>query len=375
MDAFAARVAESGLGNVSITEAGCMERCELGPAMVIYPDAVWYACDDDPDQKIRKPRPMELLDVVVKAVDNETDAIKSLVLTAPDGGTLPDFESGAHIDVMTSNGMRRSYSLAGDQTDTSQYLLGVLREPESRGGSTWIHDNVKAGDSLQITKPLNNFPLDMSAAKHILIAGGIGITPILSMARALSAAGADYDLHYCTRSPEETAFRDDVEAAAGTRLTYHHDGGDPPQGIRLDEVLGGEQPAGTHVYVCGPRGLIDAVRETAADWPEGCVHFELFAAAPAQDWQNEPFDIYLSRRRMDVTVTADQTILEAIRATGEFVESSCEQGLCSTCQVRVISGEVEHRDQILTDEEMAKGDTMMMCVSRGKPGEKLVLDI
>ena len=398
MDAISARIAAAGLDNVTVTEAGCMERCELGPAMVIYPDAIWYSYEDEadideiieshlkggkpverlvlePDQKLPKPKPLDLQDVTVKEVRDETAAIKSLVLTAADGGELPAFEAGAHIDIMTGNGLRRSYSLAGDPTDRSNYLLGILREPESRGGSTWIHDEVKPGDSLKITKPLNNFPLAEGAAKSILIAGGIGITPILAMARNLKAAGADFDFHYCTRRPAETAFQAQVEAVAGDRLTNHYDGGNPAEGIDLDAVLGGSPAAGTHVYVCGPRGLIEAVRAAAAHWPEGNVHFELFAAAPAQDWVNEPFDIYLSRRRMDLTVGADQTILEAIRAAGIVADSSCEQGLCSTCRVRVISGEIEHRDQVLTAEEKAKGDTMMMCVSRGKGEEKLVLDI
>ena len=398
METIAARITEAGVENVTVTEAGCMERCELGPTMVIYPDAVWYSYANeadideiieshlkggkpvdrlvlDPDQKLPNPKSVDLLDVTVTEMRDETATIKALVVTAVDGRPLPGFEAGAHIDIMTGNGMRRSYSLAGEPEDRSSYLLGVLREPESRGGSTWIHDHVKPGDTLQITKPLNNFALEMSAARHILIAGGIGITPILAMARRLAATDADFELHYCTRSLEETAFVNDVEAAAGEKLTYHHDGGDPSRGIKLAQVVDEKRPAGTHVYVCGPRGLIDAVREAAAQWPEDGVHFELFAAAPDQDWHNESFDIYLSRRRMDLAVGADQTLLEAIRAAGVFADSSCEQGLCSTCRVRVISGEIEHRDQILSTQEKARGDTMMMCVSRGRPGDKLVLDI
>jgi ferredoxin len=165
-----------------------------------------------------------------------------------------------------------------------------------------------------------------------------------------------------------------VAAVAGDNLVYHHDGGDPRQGIKLGEVLGAA-PEGAHVYVCGPKTLIDAVREAARDWGEKRVHFELFSAAPDQNYVNEPFDIYLSRRRMELTVPADRTILQTIREAGIAVDSSCEQGLCSTCQVRVISGEIEHRDQILSSEEKARGETMMICISRGKPGEKLVLDI
>ncbi|MDX1484503.1 MAG: 2Fe-2S iron-sulfur cluster-binding protein [Alphaproteobacteria bacterium] len=397
MEAISKRVSDAGLDHVTVTEAGCMERCELGPTMVVYPDAVWYSFENEsdideiveshlkggkpvdrlvlePDQKLPKPKTVDLLDVTVAEIRDETADIRSVVLKPAGGGTMPAFEAGAHIDVMTGNGMRRSYSIASDPKDLSSYLLGILREPESRGGSVWIHDNLKPGDSLKITKPLNNFPLSADADKHLLIAGGIGVTPILAMARTLAAAGADFEFHYCTRTPEGTAFRGEVEAIAGDRLCYHHDGGDPSQGIKLDEVLGA-QPPGTHVYVCGPKTLIDAVRAAAGEWPESRVHFELFSAAPDQDWKNEPFDIYLSRRRMELTVPADRTILEVIREAGVFADSSCEQGLCSTCQVRVISGEIEHRDQILSQEEKAAGDTMMICVSRGKGEDRLVLDI
>lgn len=396
MEAISRRIEASGLTNVTVTEAGCMERCELGPTMVIYPDAVWYSYENeddveeiiehhlkggkpverlvlDPDQKLPKPKAVELLEVVVDSVRDETVDIKSLVVKSPSGDPLPAFEAGAHIDVITGNGLRRSYSIASDPADRSSYLLGVLREPESRGGSIWIHENIKPGDRLQITKPLNNFPLDHSAPFHVLIAGGIGITPILAMARELNALDASYQLHYCTRTPEGTAFRDEVAAVAGDNLIVHHDGGEPTQGIKLADVLGAA-PEGAHVYVCGPKSLIDAVREAAADWEEKRVHFELFTA-PDLDYVNEPFDIYLSRRRMDLTVPADRSILDVIREAGVVADSSCEQGLCSTCQVRVISGEIEHRDQILSNEERARGDTMMICVSRGKAGEKLVLDI
>lgn len=391
------RMAEEGIGTVTVTEAGCMERCELGPAMVVYPDAVWYSLENDADvdeiieshlkggkpverlvlevdRRIPKPKPSQLLELKVSAVKNETKDIKSYELVAPDGGDLPPFDAGAHIDVLTEGGLKRSYSIASDPADRKRYLLGVLREPESRGGSAWMHDAVKQGGTISVTEPLNNFPLADGAGPHILIAGGIGITPILAMARTLKARGADFELHYCTRSPEQTAFLDEVRDVAGDNLTLHHDGGDPSRGIDLATTLK-DQPKGKHVYICGPGGLITAAREAASHWSQGSVHYELFAAAPAGDWKNEEFEIYLSRRRLDLTVPADRSILEVIRGEGIAIDSSCEQGLCSTCQVRLISGEAEHRDQILSDEEKARGDKILTCVSRAKAGEKLVLDI
>jgi vanillate O-demethylase ferredoxin subunit len=378
------RVAEEGIDTVKITEAGCMERCELGPAMVVYPDAVWYspASNDDAverlvldvDQRIPKPRPTQLLDLTVASIAQETADIKSFELAAKDGADLPAFDAGAHVDVITEGGLRRSYSIASDPTERNHYTLGVLREPNSRGGSAWMH-GISQGDTISITPPENLFPLADGNGPHILIAGGIGITPMLAMARVLKARGAAFHLHYCTRSPEQTAFLDTAKSVAGNNLTLHHDGGDPSKGMDLAATLK-DQLDGSHLYICGPGGLITAVRDAAAHWSDDSVHFELFAAAPSNaDFKNEAFDIYLSRRRLDLTVPADRSILEVIRAEGIALDSSCEQGFCSTCQVRLISGEAEHRDQILSEEEKAKGDKILTCISRAKPGEKLVLDI
>ena len=381
------RVAEEGIDTVKITEAGCMERCELGPAMVVYPDAVWYspASNDDVDeiieshlkggvpverlvldvdQRIPKPRPTQLLDLTVASIAQETADIKSFELAAKDGADLPAFDAGAHVDVITEGGLRRSYSIASDPTERNHYTLGVLREPNSRGGSAWMH-GISQGDTISITPPENLFPLADGNGPHILIAGGIGITPMLAMARVLKARGAAFHLHYCTRSPEQTAFLDTAKSVAGNTS----------KGMDLAATLK-DQLDGSHLYICGPGGLITAVRDAAAHWSDDSVHFELFAAAPSNaDFKNEAFDIYLSRRRLDLTVPADRSILEVIRAEGIALDSSCEQGFCSTCQVRLISGEAEHRDQILSEEEKAKGDKILTCISRAKPGEKLVLDI
>ena len=386
------RVAEEGIENIKVTEAGCMERCELGPAIVVYPDSVWYspASNDDVDeiieshlkggvpverlvldvdQRIPKPQPTQLLDLTVASIAQETPDIKSFELAAKDGADLPAF-----VDVITEGGLRRSYSIASDPTERNHYTLGVLREPKSRGGSSWMHA-ISQGDTISITPPENLFPLADGNGPHILIAGGIGITPMLAMARVLKARGAAFHLHYCTRSAEQTAFLDMAKSVAGDNLTLHHDGGDPSKGMDLAATLK-DQPSGAHLYICGPGGLITAVRDASAHWSDDSVHFELFAAAPTNaDWKNEAFDIYLSRRRLDLTVPADRTILEVIRAEGIALDSSCEQGFCSTCQVRLISGEAEHRDQILSAEEKAKGDKILTCISRAKPGEKLVLDI
>ena len=398
MEYLARRVEELDLEGVKVTEAGCMERCELGPTVVIYPDAVWYTYQNEDDvdeilerhfrkgeiverlnlevdQRLPKPRIKETLRLAVIAARDETPEIRSFVLAPVNGRQLPKWDAGAHIDVLTGNGLRRSYSLANDPSDRSRYLIGVLREPESRGGSTWMCENLRAGDEITVVPPLNNFPLVESAAQHILIAGGIGITPILAMGRRLKALGAEYHLDYCTKSREQTAFLDEVSEAFGDSVTFHHDGGDPSKGIDLRAALE-DRPEGAHLYICGPAGLIQAAREAASHWPDGTVHYELFASpASSRSWKNEPFEVYLSRRKQELTVPADKSILEVVREAGAYVDSSCEEGLCSTCMVRVISGGVEHRDQVLTRAEKDRGDRVLTCVSRARPGEKLVLDL
>ncbi len=388
---------EKGLKKLRVNQSGCMERCELGPAMVIYPEAVWYSYDNtedvdeilerhiiggeiverlrlDVDQRVPKPKVSQELKLSVTDVADQTPAIKSFELRSPDGGDLPAFEAGAHIDVVTASG-RRSYSLANDPSERDRYLLGVLRETDGRGGSAWMHDNVGAGDSVTVMPPLNNFPLDADAGSHLLIAGGIGITPILAMGHALKAKGAKRTLHYCTKSAPETAFQDEVKDAFGDNVVFHHDGGDPAKGIKLDQVLGSHTD-GAHLYFCGPSGLLGAVRAASAHWPDGSVHFELFAAsARPTPPPNEAFEIVLSRRKTTLEVPADKSILQVVREHGLEVSSSCEDGICSTCRTRMLGGVAEHRDDVLSEAEKAANSAIMICISRAKAGEKLILDL
>ncbi len=397
-DYMKSRAKQLGLKNIRINAAGCLDRCELGPNMVIYPEGVWYTYESredvdeilerhiiggervarlilDRDQKVPKPKAKRELKLKVARVEELTPEIKMLELVAPDGGELPAFEGGAHIDVVTGNGLRRSFSLANNPDERHRYVLGALREQESRGGSVWLHDNVSAGDTLTVIPPLHNFRLDEGADEHILIAGGIGITPILSMGYRLRDDGAKFTLHYCTKSPEETAFMDEVKEVFASNVVFHHDGGDPAKGIRLDELLA-EPPDGAHLYVCGPTGLMDAAREAASHWPEGTVHFEFFApSAKPRQWKNESFEIVLSRRRITLIVPPDKTILEVVRDFGVEADSSCEDGLCSTCRTRLLGGRAEHRDEVLSAREKAANTSIMTCISRAMPGETLVLDL
>lgn len=314
------------------------------------------------------------LRLLVCAVTSETDDIKRFELVSPAGLDLPAFTAGAHIDIITGNQLRRSYSLANAPGERHRYVIAVLREPDGRGGSAWMHDYVKAGDVLTAIEPLNNFALADNASEHVFIAGGIGITPILSMGHALRAAGARARLHYCTRTPAKTAFGKEV-AEVFDDLTLYHDAGDPAQGIKLDRALK-DRPAGAHLYICGPTGLIEAAQKAAAHWGDA-VHVEHFKPVekPLPAGGNQAFEIVLSRSGQRLTVPPEKSILDVVRAAGVDADSSCEAGICSTCETGLLAGKPDHRDDILTAADKAANRKIMICVSRALPGETLVIDL
>jgi vanillate O-demethylase ferredoxin subunit len=218
------------------------------------------------------------MNLLVRHVEAVAPRIRAIELVDPAGALLPPFSAGAHVDVHLPNGLTRSYSLLNDSRERDRYEIAVLHEPEGGGGSAWVHANVREGDLLEVDAPANRFELDEGGDHHILIAGGIGITPILSMAARLDELRLDFRLYYVTRSRAETAFAERIAALVGDRLHLHHSGGDPARRLDVAELLR-ERPPGTHVYVCGPPGLISAVRAAAREWPQGTVHFELFGAS------------------------------------------------------------------------------------------------
>ena len=316
-----------------------------------------------------------LLALKVARIAAVTPRIKSVELVAAAGGPLPAFTAGAHIDVALGNGETRSYSLLNDATETHRYAIAVLRETDSRGGSTYVHDRLRDGDVLESSAPANNFALNEAGERHILIAGGIGITPLMSMSRRLIARGAEFTLHYCARSRAEAAFIDEIEAALGARLVAHFDGGDISRGLDVAALLR-ERPAAAHVYVCGPPGLIRAVREAASHWPKGTVHYELFRGSEADiapRSSDRAFDIVLKRAGKTLTVAADKSILQTLAEAGIKIKTLCKEGVCGTCRVGLVSGHADHRDEVLTDDERERN--IQVCVSRAQPGETLVLDL
>jgi vanillate O-demethylase ferredoxin subunit len=315
------------------------------------------------------------MDVVVRSSEKVTPRITAFELVDPAGVELPAFSAGSHVDVTLPNGLVRSYSLLNDSRERTRYKIAVLREEAGGGGSAWMHANVKPGDLLSISAPSNRFEIDEGGDHNFLIAGGIGITPILSMAERLDELGIDFKLYYCTRTRAETAFSDYLETRFGDRVILHHDEGIAEQNLDVVELLRVREP-GTHVYVCGPPGLIGAVRTAAKEWPQGTVHFELFGAVRADkgaDAENKPFEVHLKRRNMTLHVPAERSILDVLAANGIKVRTVCNDGFCGTCTTRYLAGNVDHRDGVL--DEDGRKSMIQVCVSRALPGDTLVLDL
>jgi vanillate O-demethylase ferredoxin subunit len=294
-----------------------------------------------------------------------------------DGTKLPSFSAGSHIDVHLPGGVVRQYSLCNDPAETHRYLIAVLRDPESRGGSMAVHDAVFEGDVLSISAPRNHFSLAHDANRHLLLAGGIGITPILCMAERLAVNGSDFRMHYATRSPARTAFIHRIQASAfAGRVTFHFDDGAQDQRLDLAALLANPGP-GTHLYVCGPKGFMDAVLATARaqGWSEWQLHWEFFAGADAAPRAGDgSFEVQLASSGRVIRVPQDETVLQALSAAGVEIAVSCEQGVCGTCMTRVLDGIPDHRDCYLTPQEQAANDRFTPCCSRSKSA-RLVLDL
>ncbi|MEP6501769.1 MAG: PDR/VanB family oxidoreductase [Betaproteobacteria bacterium] len=317
------------------------------------------------------------LEVRVARKTREARDICAFELRLVDGTPLPAFSAGSHIDVHLPGGLTRQYSLCNAPVERHRYLIGVLREPASRGGSQAMHELVREGDTLRIGAPRNHFALAADARHSLLLAGGIGITPILSMAEHLAAAGDDFSLHYSVRSADRAAFVDRLcDGAFGGRAHVHRDDGDVAQRVDLARLL--ERPGpGRHVYVCGPKGFIDAVVALAIErgWPQEQVHREFFSGPEVAPLvADESFEVRLARSGRIVVVPKDVSVARALAAVGIDVPTSCEQGVCGTCLTRVVDGVPEHRDLYLTPEEQACNDQFTPCCSRSKT-PLLVLDL
>ncbi|OVZ61257.1 phthalate 4,5-dioxygenase [Pigmentiphaga sp. NML080357] len=289
-----------------------------------------------------------------------------------ENGELPAFDAGSHIAVQTPAGQVRRYSLSNAPFERSHYAIAVKREPRGQGGSLSLTDQTREGDWLSISAPQNYFPLATAARRSLLIAGGIGITPLLSMARHLQAAGHPFRLVYLTRAPGQTAFLDDcTRSPMAAHTVLHHTYGDPRRAFDLAALLA-ERGQDEHLYCCGSRRLMQAVRTAASHWPAGTLHFEDFGSAQPTHESDRPYTVRLARSGLTVEVRPGITMLAALREAGIDAPSSCESGTCGACRTRVLAGQAEHRDFILDEDEQERD--VIICVSRAQ-GPELVLDL
>ena len=318
---------------------------------------------------------MTTLTLEVRRIVQEAEDIRSFELADPQGRMLPMFTAGAHLDIELPGGLARQYSISSDPCDVDRYVVAVLREPESRGGSIHMHDRLREGDRLTVHPPRNNFPLAAGASHHILLAGGIGVTPMMAMVRELARAGASFEMHYCTRSPARTAFMAEIAGAAfADKVRFHHDGGDPAQGLDIARLLQRVR-TGAHVYYCGPAGFMRACEEASRHWPQGTVHFEYFSVdETVEHGASEAFQVKIASSGTILDVPADRSIVEVLRAHGIEVDTMCEEGICGTCATVLLEGEADHRDFVLDDEEKARGEFIMVCCSRAR-SPMLTLDL
>ncbi|MBJ7536209.1 PDR/VanB family oxidoreductase [Marinomonas transparens] len=318
--------------------------------------------------------PDALLKVVVQKREMHTDSIVVLELVDPQGKSLPAFEAGAHIDLHLGDELIRQYSLCGDPADTSVYRLGILKDPDSRGGSIAAHTKLLEGTELMISQPRNLFPLVPEAKRSILIGGGIGITPMISMAHELHHAGGDFDLWYCGRSAQTSGFLDELKNSAFVEQVYTHFTSEH-NGQRLDlaKVFQGANDS-VHVYVCGPNGFMEWVIEAAKKqgFADTNIHREFFNVE--LETGGDSFEVYAEQSDVTVTVGENESIADALKAAGVKVQVACEQGTCGTCLCDVSEGIPDHRDVYLTDDEKEDNDQITLCCSRSL-SPRLVIDI
>lgn len=311
----------------------------------------------------------------VRSITYLARAINGYELVDPRGRDLPPFTAGAHVALRwsgggpphatVSRGEWRDYSLWNDPAERRRYCIAVLRENDGEGLSARLHDAVRVGAEVEVSLPRNDFPLAENAQHHLLLAGGIGITPLYAMLATLRRRRAAFALHYCTRAPEDTAFREDLAVlAAQGRVHFHHDGGDPARGLDIAALLRAPA-AGTHLYYCGPPGLMTAAAAATAHWPKGSVHCEDFAEAvidpPAEE---RPFRVRLLKSGGEYAVAAGESIVEVLRRHGIAVRTSCEFGYCGTCATPYTGGEPEHRDQYLDADGRRR--FVMICCARAR---------
>jgi tetrachlorobenzoquinone reductase len=315
-----------------------------------------------------------MLQLRVSRITPEAENINSYELVPSDGAELPAFTAGAHIDLHLSNGLIRSYSLVNDQRERQRYVIAVNKDPASRGGSAFIHDQIRAGDAVNASGPRNNFALVEHADHSILIAGGIGITPLLSMVRRLETLGRRWQLFFAARTRRAAAFLDELNLLRPNHLDLHVDVDDEREGQLFDlNGIVARAPAAAHLYCCGPAPMLEAFEAAIAGRPADLVHVEYFKPKQAAAVEGG-FEIRLARSNRAILVEPGKSILDALLEAGVAASFSCMEGVCGTCETRVLEGIPDHRDQFLSKEEQATNKTMMICCS-GTKTKTLTLDL
>ncbi|UFS61018.1 PDR/VanB family oxidoreductase [Subtercola endophyticus] len=315
--------------------------------------------------------PLADFDAVVTELSVVADDVVLVTVARPDGSDLPEWLPGAHIDLVLQPGLERQYSLCSDPADRSAWKVAVLREPSGRGGSEFVHGSLSIGSSVHVRGPLNHFEF-VAAPAYLFVAGGIGITPLLPMIAAAEAAGAEWSLAYAGRSHGSMAFAAELKSEHPERVTIY--AGDAGERLALPTLFAAVTPS-TLVYSCGPARLLDAALALADSLPSGALHLERFeAVAAGEPVFADSFEVELELSGMTLTVPPEKSILEVAEEAGVLVLSSCREGTCGTCETPVVSGEIDHRDSVLTPEEQEANDTMMICVSRAAC-PRLVLDL
>ena len=305
----------------------------------------------------------------VAAAELTTPDVLRLTLVHPTRSELPAWTPGAHVDLRTSDGRVRQYSLCGDPLDRARYEIAIKREPAGRGGSAWVHANLAVGAVAHVSAPRNNFPLVEGAREHLLVAGGIGVTPLSAMVHELARRGESFRLHVCARSAAEAPLLRELAALCGPRLSTWF----AADGTRFDPLVLGPPRDGTHVYACGPSRLLDAVHAgcAAAGWPAERIHAEVFTALVDENFKPEPFDVRLASTGRIVHIPADRSILDVLRGDGMMLPASCELGVCGSCVCGYRDGTVLHRDVVIPIAE--RQDRIAICVSRARVGVTLDL--
>lgn len=320
----------------------------------------------------------KLLHLKIKQIRHEANGIHSYELVSKDGTVLPSFDAGSHIDLHLPSGIIRQYSLSNDPAETHRYVIGVLRDEQGRGGSKEVHQTLKVGDLVQTSHPRNHFHLDESAKKVILLAGGIGITPLKSMGHRLKSLNIPFELHYCTRAQENIAFLQELQKISDSdKIQFHLDGGVPENGLNIAAMIEGLE-SGAHLYYCGPAGFMKACAQAATKRSDIHVHFEHFKAPEKEGGQADiksvlgELAIQIHSTGQKMTLSKSESLIDVLAKLGVEVSTSCQSGLCGTCKTRYISGDVEHGDCILSDAEHA--EYLTPCISHIKSGT-LVLDL